>query len=317
MRKLTVIIAFASLVASCVAVSRTNVSTRTWQLPPGTVHIFRFSPTDQHAAFILQEPQSPAGIHRLIVVAPNTGKVLLDENGYFAGNFCFDLSGRRIAVHWLDRVRIYTLPDGSCIQSIETSKRTALFNCMGFTDDGSVLAIANKKSPSDYEAWNVSTAKLVSTHGKISYWAGSEIAADFSKSLSPAGWVTPGPSVVDINLGRRITHCVRLPHHIYATFTRDSLEMLTVHKDGAILLWELRDTVQDATSLLPSQNATILASRVEAGIETAVAFAILHKTDKLGFISADRTLRYTDLPLADSIDKLGKVFDDDSTIALN
>lgn len=296
-KQMAVAIAIASLAAFCVMVSRTKVRTKTWQVPPGTVYLFRFSPTDKHAAVVLQEPHSPAAVHRLIVVAPDSRTVLLDENGYFATNLCFDLSGRHIAVRWADGVRIYALRDGACIQSIEISQRTALFDCMAFTDDGSVFAMANKESPSDFVAWAVSTAEPVGMLGKVSHWAGQSIAGDFSKWFSHCGWVTPGPSIVNVNLGRRITHCVRFPPHIYAAFTRDSSNLLTVHKDGAILLWELRDTVHDEEYLLPSQNAAILNSHIEDGIQDAIAFAILHKTDRLAIVAADRTFQFAHLPL--------------------
>ena len=296
-KQMAVTIAIASLAAFCVLVSRTNVRTRTWQVPAGTVYLFRFSPTDKHAAVVLREPQSPPAVHRLIVVDPDSRTVLLDENGYFATNLCFDRSGRHIAVRWADGVRIYALRDGACIQSIEISQRTALFDCMAFTDDGSVLAMANKESPSDFDAWPVSTAEPVGTPGKVSHWAGESIAGDFSKWFSHRGWVTPGLSVVSVNLGRRITHCVRSPPHIYAAFTRDSSNLLTVNKDGAILLWELRDTVHNEENLLPSQNAAILDSHIEAGIQDAIAFAILHRTDRLAIVAADRTLRFARLPL--------------------
>jgi len=295
-KRTAVATALASLAAICIAVSRTDIPAQTWRLPHGTVHIFRFSPMDKYAAFVLREPQSPAAIHRLIVVTPDRGSVLLDTHGYYATNLCFDSDASHVAVQWADAVRVYALQDGSCTQTIKKTPSIATLDCMGFSGDDATLIMSDTTTPSHISAWDVSTGKSVLSQVEVPHWAGSGVAPDFSKWFSHRGWVTPGPSVVDVKLGRRMTHCVRLPYPMYASFTPDSQNLLTVHTDGAILLWELRHTAGDGRSLLPSQNAKILASCTESGVEKAIAFAVLNKTDQLGYVAANRTLQFTRLP---------------------
>ena len=123
-------------------------------------------------------------------------------------------------------------------------------------------------------------------YGQASNWSEQGMALDRSMWVS-GGWPGPTPRVFDCKDGHRMTFCFRHPYHKFCSFTRDSKHLLTLHQDGAIFLWELRNT--------DNENATILQSELSTGLETSLAFTLLHQSDRLAYIDSQRRIRFRKL----------------------
>lgn len=287
--RLAVFLSLLVLMAVSALVIQTGSETPAWTAPPGVVRRLQFGPDDRRFAFTLMQPNDKDH-ERLIVVNRESGRQCLDTTGLGPGTFCMDASGQHIAVLWADRLRLYTLVDGRCVHSIERQlidqslASTVDLHSMSFTDDGTTLVIATHQStiPPVESAWDIRTGQQVKEYGRASHWIGRGLALDRSKFFG-GGWPGPTPRIYDCYDGHRITYCFRHPFHIFGSFTRYSDHLLTVHEDGALFVWEVRET---------GDNAAIVHSATNTGLESSEAFAILHRSDTLAHIDSHGRLRY-------------------------
>lgn len=282
--------AFTSLIAVAFTMSTLPSASKPWIAPPGGVRLFRFSPNDRLFAMVLHATPSLSK-SRLVVIDRETGNVLIDMNGSNPTNLGFNREESLLAVLWEDALQVYELPAGNTVLKVDKHKVDQMVatrfdpQSLAFTDDSTMLIAASDRylDPTVETAWDLRTGETATQYGSASFWYEYGLASDRSK-LFGGGWPGPTPRVFDRHDGHRITYCFRAPYHIFATFTRSNLNLLTIHEDGAMFLWELRDTGND--------NAVILRSELNTSLEQSLGFAILHQSDRLAYIDENRRLRY-------------------------
>lgn len=289
-QKFAVSASLFSLLAVAISIAEFSPLEQLCSVPPGEISFFAFAPNDRVFAVLLHQPDDRAN-YQLMVIDHESRRTLLHTTGLVPTNLCFNADAKSIAVLWADGVRIYTLADGRCVQTIEKKQidhrkfpDRGLY-AMAFSDDGKRFIMASEKhaSSSSEAAWDLETGMQTQDFGPASYWSEFGMALDRSKWVT-GGWPGPTPRVIDREENRRITACFRYPYHIFCSFTRDSKHLLTLHKDGAMFLWELRDT--------GGENATILQSQLNTGLERSLAFALLHQSDRLAYIDSQRKIRF-------------------------
>lgn len=204
----------------------------TW-FAPSEVSGLLFSPNDEFFAAILKHPGNRV-LSRVIVAHRHSNAAILDMNGVWPTNICFDQQGRQIAVQWADALRMYELSTGRCISAIERrefdhrkfSERG--LSSMAFSDDGQSIILASDQwadTPME-AAWHVDSGLLTENKRPASIWSGPGLAPDRTKWFV-GGWPGPSPRVDDRKDGRFIAACVHNSFPIFASFTRDSENVLT------------------------------------------------------------------------------------------
>lgn len=295
-----VAMAWLASLAALLAVVWSSFEAHPWICPRGEIIELRFAPNDRvFSVQLMRMTEKPA--HRVLVVDAATKAVLLEVDGVRARVVCFDSKGKQLAVLWPQSLTVYDLatavkrfevPEAELrtidaeVQSCQPWLKPTPYS-IAFSDDGKHLILTPHFGPRCVDfAWELSNGRRTLEHRESHNWAGQNLARDRSKWFHGI-WPGPSPRVYQQADGHRITYCFRFPFHIFADFTTDNAGLITIHSDGALLLWEIRET--------DNENASIRHSEFLTGLETSRAFALLHRTRKLAFIDAAGQLRYRPL----------------------
>ena len=104
--------------------------------------------------------------------------------------------------------------------------------------------------------------------------------------FAAGGWPGPTPRIYETDRTGRITYCYRDMRPFAALFTPDSRNLVTIHRDGLLVVWEIKPTDND--------NARQLAS--VSGFGDCHALAISHARKSLATAEGSGTIRIGTFP---------------------
>ena len=230
-----------------------------WVCDVGRVTQIEFSPDDARFAAVVARPEGQASDamerhHRqLLVLDSASGETLLDTQGIYPMSVCVSDDASKIAVRWLDSVRVYAVKSNAVLMEIDDRRAGSSWAALGFANRGRVLVTTFIGPVSDDRevGWNVSSGRKTGEYDRPHWWSGSGISRDGSMVYS-GGWPGPTPRIRTIIGSKPLFYCFRHPFHIYASFTSNGRHFVTIHEDGAAFLWEARDIDWDNAAQIAS-----------------------------------------------------------------
>ena len=107
--------------------------------------------------------------------------------------------------------------------------------------------------------------------------------------FAAGGWPGPTPRIFKTDRTARITYCYRDVRPFAALFTPDSRNLVTIHRDGLLVVWEIKPTDND--------NARQLATA--SGFGDCDALAISHDRRWLATADSSGTIGIGKFPAVD------------------
>jgi len=239
-----------------------------WQRKGALVCSINFSPDD---AFVVATTWANADTQsnsQIVVIETTSGREVCSLDSDRGTAICFTPTGDAVAVLSRGSVSLYDARTGTKVIGVNPAIRDVKFEAIesvGFSPDGRFLIGADRlpNRSERFRAWDLGTGETVAVPEGEFHWAGRGLSPN-GRLFEEGGWPGPTPRVFDCRTGERITYCFREKWPVAAAFTPDSQRLVTIHKDGALVVWELRET--------GNENARQLLS--EAGFEGCTALAI-------------------------------------------
>jgi WD40 repeat protein len=260
-----------------------------WTYRTGEIQYLRFSPDDRYLAAIVRQPDDRI-TRELLVVDTRVQAPLLMVEDRWPSHLCFSQTADRLAVMWYGKIAVYDIPSGTLILEVPRPMLSRAHRAIGFSPDGEQLV---QRSTVDLGqtihdvAWDIDTGKSTAEYEVPRLWDGLEqgiLLSPDGSTFTSGGWPGPTPRVRRLDDAEFYTYCYYFPWPIFRDFTPDSQSLITLHEDGALFLWELRHTGYE--------NARILRSEADTGLQSAKTWALLSTSERIAYIDAQDRLRF-------------------------
>lgn len=251
-----------------------------WHGGDGTITDLIFSPDDAHLVVSLA-PKDERVKRHIIVLRFADAKETYRFESLWPTSICFSPDGSRLATLAADELTIHDSSKKEIIVRIDRETFGSEIESLGFTADGAVLVGAPEYlDPKNKQvAWNPKTGENVGIPAASIRWDGNGLSQDGSMFFA-GGW-GPTPRIYKTDRTDRITFCFRRERPIAAAFTPDSKNLVTIHDDGLLVVWELKPTGNDNAKQLVSQN----------GFDGCRAFAVSHDQKRIATAEKDGAIR--------------------------
>lgn len=270
-----------------------------WTCPTGEVLYLKFSPDDHYLAAFVRRPSDRITC-QLLVLDTRTQATLLMADGIWPTHLCFSQSSDRLAVMWYGKLAVYDVFHGELIFEVPPPNSHG-YCAIGLSQTGEQLVMRSTMrldEPMHEVAWEIESGTSTAEYGMPRLWDGLEAGMLLSpdgSTWTSGGWPGPTPRVIRLDDPGFYTYCFYFPWPIFRDFTPDSQNLITLHEDGALFLWELRNT--------GNENARIVKSEAHTGLESAKGWALLSTSGRIAYIDQDDRLRFRRLftgpPVAD------------------
>lgn len=257
-----------------------------WHGGDGTITDLQFSPDDAQLVVSLA-PEDKEVKRHIIVLSIADAKENYRFESLFPTSICFSPDGSRLAVLAAEGLTIHDISKMETIAHIDRKSFGSETESLGFTADGAVLVgAAEYLDPAKKQvAWNTTTGETVGVPAASIIWDGRGLSQDGSMFFS-GGWPGPTPRIYKTDRTDRITYCYRDEWPIAAAFTPDSKNLVTIHEDGLLVVWEIKPTGNDNAKQLMSLN----------GFDRCRAFAVSHDRKRIATAEEDGSIRISEFP---------------------
>lgn len=271
-----------------------------WRCPTGEVVYLKFSPDDRYVAALVRRPNDRV-TYELLVTDTRTQAVLLEIVDRGPTHLCFSQSADRLAVMWYGKISVYDIPSGKSTLEVPCRTQSRALRAIGLSPDGEQLVMRSMmdlERPVNEVAWDIEAGTSTPKYREPTLWDGlgnGILLSPDGSTFTSGGWPGPTPRVRRLDDADFYTYCYYFPWPVFRGFTPDSRNLITVHQDGALFLWELRNT---------GENARILKSEAHTGLETAKTWALLSSSERIAYIDAQDRLRFRGLFTGPPVDGL-------------
>ncbi|MBL8820738.1 MAG: WD40 repeat domain-containing protein [Planctomyces sp.] len=192
-----------------------------------------------------------------------------------------------MAVLAADELTIHDTGKHNLIVRIDRKSFDSEIQSLGFTADGSILIGATGYLDPEKKqvAWSTTTGETVDIPKTSITWHGHGLSQDGVMFFS-GGWPGPTPRIYKTGSADRITFCFREEWPIAAAFTPDSKNLVTIHEDGLLVVWEIKPTGNDNAKQLVSQE----------GFDDAGPFAVSNDRKRLATAKKDGSIQIREFP---------------------
>lgn len=238
---------------------------------------------------------APEGQRLVLAVEPKAGDrdpeiLVLDASGSELYRFpakrplaiCFSPQGTTLAVLTVDSLIVHDLAAMEQETLITRTNINRHIRALAFSDDGQVIVGRGESFDEAHErmAWDAKTGEEVAVPEGIAKWCGTGFSPD-GRLFFSGGWPGPTPRVFNVDSGEYLTYCYRDPWPIAGAFTPDSKTLATMHTDGVLVFWEIKDT--------GGNNAKQL--RMQAGFDNCTSFAISPDGNRIAYADKNGRVR--------------------------
>jgi WD40 repeat protein len=257
-----------------------------WDGGDGTITDLQFSPDDAHLVVSLA-PKDEKVKRQIILLNVADAKEKYRFESLFPTSICFSPDGSRLAALAADELTIHDTEKKEIIVCLERESFGSEIESLGFTADGAVLVgAAEYLEPKKKQvAWDTTTGETVDIPAASIRWHGGGLSQDGSMFFA-GGWPGPTPRIYKTDRTDRITYCYRDEQPIGAAFTPDSKNLVTIHEDGLLVVWEIKPTGNGNAKQLVSQN----------GFDDCRAFAVSHDRKHIATAEKDGSIRIREFP---------------------
>lgn len=261
-----------------------------WQGGEGIITELQFSPDDAHLVVSLA-PQADKPQRQIVVLRLSNAAEEFRFQSLFPSSICFSPDGLRLAVLAADMLTIHDTGNKEIMTRIDRKSFDSEIRSLGFTADGSVLvgAAEDLDPETDRIAWDATTGETVEIPTDSITWHGRALSQD-GRMFFTGGWPGPTPRIIKTDRTERITFCFRDEWPIAAAFTPDSENLVSIHRDGLLVVWEIKPT--------GNNNARQLGS--QAGFDDCRAFAVSHDREWIATSAKDCSIRIRTFPIHDA-----------------
>lgn len=255
-----------------------------WQSEGGTITFLDFSPADDRLVAAIGV-ENDTRKETIVVLNISDAKEAYRCEAIFPMAICFSPDGTRLAVLAADAITLHDLSKKQVSFRVDRRAVERDTSVLGFTADSTTLvAAAEYLDPEKKKfAWNTTTGESSTVPTGVVVWKGRGLAPDGTMFLS-GGWPGPTPRIYKTDRTGRITYCYRDVWPFAALFTPDSRNVVTIHRDGLLVVWEIKPTDND--------NARQLGTATGFGDCRAIAVshnrAWLATADSRGAIRIDK-----------------------------
>lgn len=202
-------------------------------------------------------------------------------------SFCISPDGSLLAMLDDDELTLHDIAKKQISVRIDRETFDPEIQSLGFAADGAILVGAVEYLDPEKEqiAWNTTTGETVPVPAGTVTWHGRGLSQDGTMFFS-GGWPGPTPRIYKTDRTGRITYCFYDEWPIAAAFTPDSKNLVTIHEDGLLVVWEIKETGND--------NARQLVT--ERGFDDCKVFAISHDRKRIATAEKDGSIRIRKMP---------------------
>jgi WD40 repeat protein len=260
-----------------------------WKSDGATVEAVCFSPDDM-VMVVTTRNASDAQNQQYLVIEAAEGREVCRLDARHGWPYCFTPSGDTVAVVWRGTISLYDARTGDKRVEINPVAPGAVFEpiqAFAFSPDGRIVIGADRQvSRESLRAWDATTAESLRYQEGQYCWVGGGLAPD-GRFFFEGGHTGPTPRIFKSGSRNRLTYCFRDEWSIAALFTPDSRNLVTLHEDGVLVVWELRET--------GNENARQLL--VMPGYKGATSFNIAHSGNMLAVVMDDGSVSLTMIAL--------------------
>jgi WD40 repeat protein len=257
-----------------------------WRSWGGAITFLDFSPADDRLVAAIGV-ENDARRESIVVLNISDTKEVYRCEAIFPMTICFSPDGTHLAVLAADAITLHDLSKKQVCFRADRSAVERDTSVLGFTADSSTfVAAAEYLDPEKKKyAWNTTTGESSPVPTGAVVWKGRGLAPDGTMFLS-GGWPGPTPRIYKTDGTGRITYCYREVWPFAALFSPDSRNVVTIHRDGLLVVWEIKPTDND--------NARQLATAT--GFDDCRAIAVSHDRNWLATADSRGIIRIDKFP---------------------
>ena len=257
-----------------------------WQSEEGAVTYVEFAPAADRLVVAI-ETEGDVRRQQVMILNIADEKETYRCEALFPTATIFSPDGSRLAVLAADALTLHDLSKRQVIFRVDRATFGRDISALGFTADGTALvgAMAHLDPNKEKVAWSTTTGETLPVPTGDIVWQGGGLSPDGTMFCS-GGWPGPTPRIYKTDRTSRITYCYRDVWPIAALFTPDSRNLVTIHRDGLLVVWEIKPTDND--------NARQLATA--AGYGDCRALAVSHDRKWLATADSSGTIRIGKFP---------------------